>query len=457
MAPIVSRLLVAAAVASGLSNVVEGRRIGEADEDLVLVDVQQHPGKSKEAKETEKPPKKKPIKGDDDDDDDDNQDDVDDAAKPAAQKPADDDKPVAKSEKKEEKKSEDACSNHGTPEELAGWFKRAKKMLAAQPGGGDDYPDGDGSKDKPAWGYLRHDCMKNRHRKTIAEMADKQCNMILEVGGYLTPLIDFVVPPAAGKDGKSKEEKAEQNMAPPPLYVNVDPSMDEASMEARGPTCIMHLPMTLQDFMGDKAKTLREQFNIHVSREAPQGPTCAVLMGLWTPQLSTKKDKAAVAGLFHNSTFGAIESPNDELKHFEEGTKLAKSAGQTPYKDDEVDCYEAMDKKTRKSTAVRQMRFFVVEGGKGKGKGKEEVKKELDKKEKEEKPEKVPTPSAEDDMEKFCKFRNGKHGKKRKENGDHLDCAPIMSCEWKPDPEEKPEGGLCVPAPPAKEEAKKEQ
>eukprot|EP00929_Paragymnodinium_shiwhaense_P107896 TRINITY_DN74238_c0_g1_i1.p1 TRINITY_DN74238_c0_g1~~TRINITY_DN74238_c0_g1_i1.p1 ORF type:complete len:434 (+),score=174.98 TRINITY_DN74238_c0_g1_i1:82-1383(+) len=282
---------------------------------------------------------------------------------------------------KNAKAAGDACAAHGGKDKLVEWFKTNQDKLSKQPDGGADWPQGDGTKDAPSWGYLKEDCMKNRHRKVIAEMSSMHCGMILEVGGYLTPIIDFLEPPADGKGKGNEGGKVEKGMHPPPLYVNVDPSMTEPDMEARGGTCVIHLPITLADFMGDVTQSLRQTLNISVSRSPPTGPTCSVLMGLWTPQLYTEKDRDAVEGLFSLSIFGAIESPDDELKHFETGTKLAHAGGLATYQDDKVDCYEAMGKKVRQSTAVREMRYFALDaGGKGEGKGKIEGK-EAEKKE----------------------------------------------------------------------------
>eukprot|EP00929_Paragymnodinium_shiwhaense_P071245 TRINITY_DN36231_c0_g1_i1.p1 TRINITY_DN36231_c0_g1~~TRINITY_DN36231_c0_g1_i1.p1 ORF type:complete len:624 (+),score=189.19 TRINITY_DN36231_c0_g1_i1:52-1923(+) len=370
-------------------------------------------------------------------------------SKPAGSSSVAQKKRPAKGEAEGDLKTEkaNACMGYGTLEELHGWYKRAKKMLAKNTEDAEKHPR------EPT---LEHDCLKSRQRKVVAEMAQVNCRSVLEVGSSRTPLIDFIQPlPEA-------QLKGEKGMkSPPALYVNLDTNMSLPDLEARGDTCMISLPITLADFVSDRAKSLRSQFNIGVTRDTTSGPSCAVFIGLSSQQLARQEDKDAVKMVFLNSTFGAVEDSEDQSQNLEEGTKLAQSAGLTAFKDEKLDCYEAMQKVVRQSTAVRQMRFFKFDP---EGRDKEtkaqakEATKELQAEQREESQIKTQQDKAKEaadqpevDMVAFCKYRNGKGGggkkapRQRKETGDHLDCAPIMSCKWLPNASD-PSGGTCVPA-----------
>lgn len=243
------------------------------------------------------------------------------------------------------------CEGRGTDEELKAWFKDHKAQLSQQ-AGTDEYPSGDGTHSDPSWGYLNTTCMKQRYTKSLYHIQQHaNCSTVVEVGGYLTPLTQFF------QGGSDDPGKAEGNKVV--SYYNVDPSMAEARLEEKGNMCQVHLPMTLADFLG--ASELREKFKLWYSRD----DTCALLMGLWDPQLKTHKDKEAIGMLTKSSMWAGIESPSDELHNFDMGTEIINLVGLHSYEDDEVNCFGTLEN-LRESTAIRKMRFFKVQDGNAK-------------------------------------------------------------------------------------------
>lgn len=233
----------------------------------------------------------------------------------------------------------------------------------------------DGSVDDPIWAYMKSDCFQGRYRTTAKDILQRDCKRVIEIGGYLTPLDKFLLEAAGGdKEGKNSKGdsllqgpgkgKDAKSGGLPALYVNIDPSMPEAKVQKEQGMKIVHLPMTLADFFSDEAKTLRDEFQLDISKD----DSCTMAFGIWDPHYKNPEDEEAMLKLYKNVKFAAAETSDYAKKWLKKTAKVAKKAGLSLVRDEDADCIEALKGQKPDSSLLRHMKFFE------RGAGKEEKK-----------------------------------------------------------------------------------
>jgi len=233
----------------------------------------------------------------------------------------------------------------------------------------------DGSIDDPIWNYMKSDCFQGRYRTTAKDILQRDCKRVIEIGGYLTPLDKFLVEAVGGakvedKEGKNSKGdsllqgpgkgKDAKSSDLPALYVNIDPSMPAAKVQKEKGMKIIHLPMTLADFFSDEAKSLRDEFQLEVSKE----DTCTMAFGIWDPHYKNPEDEEAMLKLYKNVKFAAAETSDYAKKWLKKTAKVAEKAGLSLVRDEDADCIEALKGQKPDSSLLRHMKFFELGAGK---------------------------------------------------------------------------------------------
>eukprot|EP00931_Biecheleriopsis_adriatica_P110769 TRINITY_DN85074_c0_g1_i1.p1 TRINITY_DN85074_c0_g1~~TRINITY_DN85074_c0_g1_i1.p1 ORF type:complete len:310 (+),score=57.86 TRINITY_DN85074_c0_g1_i1:67-996(+) len=221
------------------------------------------------------------------------------------------------------------------------------------------------------WKYLQTECLQQRQDLVVHRLARESCQNVLEIGGYYTPLPETKY--FATEAAKSVE-----------LYVNVDPSVLEASSQrlkcnvseaacancnvseaacancnvseasCATPTYRVDLPMTLGEFTSMPAAA-GVQFD------------CVVILGAWRTQLGLPMMKTPKAAAFEKVVKAAklvvVESPEIvELEGLKVARPLLKGQGFTEEKEFLVDCTKDAESKSftpQKPRLKRHMAFFT--------------------------------------------------------------------------------------------------
>merc|ERR1719446_1049221 len=144
---------------------------------------------------------------------------------------------------------------------------------------------------------MNSECFQQRYNAVAKEVLKRHCNVVIEVGGYLTPLDGFLL--NASKDGKHGKHHSF-----PKTYINIDASMKKAKVTAKDGLVSYHLPMTISDFVGQDVTHMRSKKGLGFSRK----DSCAVIFGIWDPHVKQKKDSTAMQNLLSGVHFAAIET-----------------------------------------------------------------------------------------------------------------------------------------------------
>eukprot|EP00929_Paragymnodinium_shiwhaense_P029926 TRINITY_DN17058_c0_g1_i1.p1 TRINITY_DN17058_c0_g1~~TRINITY_DN17058_c0_g1_i1.p1 ORF type:complete len:679 (+),score=198.15 TRINITY_DN17058_c0_g1_i1:121-2157(+) len=216
----------------------------------------------------------------------------------------------------------------------------------------------DGGRDEQVWDYMKHACFQKRYEQVAEEVLTRGCDTVVEVGGYLTPLDDFLPDALKRMHQQGRQPKL------PKIYANIDPSASAAKVSKKGSLLSLQLPMTLADFFGEATKPLQEKFGLKVGH----GNSCAVMFGVWDPHLKAEKDSSAALQLLKNVHFAAGETSDYAKNWLEALTKLAAQASLHQDGDDrDVDCSAEKDLAAQKeaTTLLRHMRYFTDKTEKG--------------------------------------------------------------------------------------------
>eukprot|EP00929_Paragymnodinium_shiwhaense_P118534 TRINITY_DN90450_c0_g1_i1.p1 TRINITY_DN90450_c0_g1~~TRINITY_DN90450_c0_g1_i1.p1 ORF type:complete len:665 (+),score=230.13 TRINITY_DN90450_c0_g1_i1:101-2095(+) len=210
----------------------------------------------------------------------------------------------------------------------------------------------DGDLTDHKWDYMGDECFKQRYQIVAEEVLKRKCEVVIEVGGYMTPLDAFLL-----NDTYDKHQL-------PKMYINIDASISKVQAKVSEGMPSYHLPMTIADFVSDDVSKMRAKNGLTFSR----ANSCAVIFGIWDPHLNTTEDEDAMHVLLEGVKFAAIETSDYAKNWLDKTTLVGKAAGLNPIGDHDVDCRADMEGLAKPVTLLRHMRYLSSHKDDGKGK-----------------------------------------------------------------------------------------
>jgi len=203
----------------------------------------------------------------------------------------------------------------------------------------------EGHNDQTAsWKYLQTECLQLRQDWVVHRFANESCQAVLEIGGYLTPL------------PKTKYfAEAAMSIA---LYLNVDPSVQEAGWQLLNYSEVSHatqtyrvdLPITLEEFTA-------------MPSAADVEFDCVVMLGAWHLQLGNGTGSAAAAFKHVAKAAGIVVIESPESVHMEGLTiarPLMRELGFSEEPERLVDCTQDNEAKPLASMTGMLKRHMVA-------------------------------------------------------------------------------------------------